>query len=328
MVFSTALSLYLAWTFLVMYIFSGFHGPSTKFDPELGWSTIYNHTGMENGRKFTTNSLGFRSEEVDLSRDHILLIGDSVTWGLNVGDKEHVAYFLGEKMNDYQILNLGVSGYGIDQEYLLLKRNIDKLNPRLIVVIICTENDKKTTIRDVAYGKSKPLFTVDEKIINQYSGQAETVDSDYLVLASGLISRYSCVNLLYYFNYWGRHRGICFPKTLGEKETKYVMIGLIKKIKHLAKKHNSGLLFVLSPSRVKEDNKLRSLTKLEYFKRLLDLTSSEYLDFFKYIKKRNFDEDDIFFDSTHYTPHGHKILAEAIYNFINSNEKSTPRLPL
>jgi lysophospholipase L1-like esterase len=319
--FSTALSLYLVWTFLVMRPFSGFHGSSTRFDSELGWSTIYNHTRIEKGRKFTTNSLGFRSEEVDLSRDHILLIGDSVIWGLKVDDKEHVAYLLGEKINAYQILNLGVNGYGIDQEYLLLKRNIDKLNPKLIVVIICTANDVTNTTSDESYGKSKPLFIVGEEILDQYSGQADTVDSNNLVLASPLISRYSCTNLSYYIQFWRKPKSYCPPKTLGEKEATYVMTGLIKKMKHLAKKHHSELLFVLSPSRLLVDEQTSELTKLEYFKRLLDLTSSEYLDFYKYIKKRNFNGDDIFIDNTHYSPLGHQIFADAIYNFINSKEK-------
>jgi hypothetical protein len=55
-----------------------------------------------------------RSPEVDRSKGHVLLVGDSVVWGY------------GER-HDLQALNLGVSWYGIDQYYLWLKRKLDEI---------------------------------------------------------------------------------------------------------------------------------------------------------------------------------------------------------
>ena len=47
-----------------------------RFNPQLGWETI----PVTNGKvTYTTNALGMRSPEVDFSRGHILLVGDSVT---------------------------------------------------------------------------------------------------------------------------------------------------------------------------------------------------------------------------------------------------------
>jgi lysophospholipase L1-like esterase len=322
LIFSTALSLYLAWIILVVYIFSYWHGPNTRFDLELGWSTIPSHTGTKKGHVFTTNSLGFRSEEVDYSRDHILMVGDSVTWGSYVGNEEHVAYLLGKYFKKYQVLNLGVSGYGIDQEFLFLKRNIEELNPKLIIVIICTNNDKMNTISNESYRKSKPLYTVAKTIYDQYSGKAELVDPDHLTLKSRKMSKYSCINLLFYFQFLGND--LCSKKTLGEKEAAYVMTGLIKKLKSLADKHHSKLLFVLSPSRSDFKENPRELHKLEYFKRLLDLTSSEYFNFFKYIKKQNLNVEEVFFDYNHYTPLGNKLFAQAISGYVNSRGYSLP----
>ncbi len=133
-----------------------------QFHPELGWDNMPSKT-ITNGKvTYTTNSMGMRSEEVDFSREHILVVGDSVALGLGVNDDETVSYYL-EKVENvsqlgYQVLNLGVSGYGIGQYYLNLKRHIDKLNPKWIVLILYTTNDLDDTRKDNHFGITKPMF--------------------------------------------------------------------------------------------------------------------------------------------------------------------------
>ena len=73
-------------------------GPTNKFNNELGWTTIPNLSLVYAGNKFTTNSLGFRSPEVDPNKQHILIIGDSVVWGKGVSDNETMTHYLAKQL--------------------------------------------------------------------------------------------------------------------------------------------------------------------------------------------------------------------------------------
>ncbi len=233
------------------------HSKGTQFDSELGWKNIPNAVTFQVGKKQTTNSHGFRSPEVNSEKKHILMLGDSVVWGYGVGDNENVSHFLGKLNDNFQVLNLGVPGYGIGQYYLRLRKHISALNPRLIIVTIYSGNDVSNTARGEAYGKSKPVF-----VLNKNS----------LILLNKRVSRFSCDNLV--SRYWILHKvfgnyrkEIC--KQIGYKQyfdVREVIIGLLKKFETLAKNHSSKILFVIAPSRDDLTQKVLSAEKESKFK--------------------------------------------------------------
>ena len=103
------------------YINQTWHDPNTQFDPELGWSPIPNRSiNFPGWGTISSNSLGFRSPEINQSKKQIIILGDSVAWGFGVNDTETFPYYLDESVSSlgYQVSNLAVSGYGIDQYYL------------------------------------------------------------------------------------------------------------------------------------------------------------------------------------------------------------------
>ena len=62
----------------------------------------------------------------------------------------------------YQVSNLAVSGYNLEQYYLFLNRHINKFkNIKYIVCVICTYNDLTGIGSNVLYGKRKPYFKID-----------------------------------------------------------------------------------------------------------------------------------------------------------------------
>jgi len=63
------------------------------------------------------------------------------------------------RISSHRILNAGVSGYGTDQEYLLLQRLWPKLRPAVVVLIFCTLNDRLDNATNIRYeGYIKPYF--------------------------------------------------------------------------------------------------------------------------------------------------------------------------
>ena len=108
------------------------------------------------------NSLGLRDEEFILdATPTILFLGDSFVWGLDAEANERFSELLKPRIAGYKILAAGVSGYGTDQEYLLLKKLWPKVKPSVVVLIVCTDNDRQDNSTNIRYeGYQKPYFTI------------------------------------------------------------------------------------------------------------------------------------------------------------------------
>ena len=113
---------------------------SYRYDAELGWAPIPNSSSVD-------------------AKPTILFLGDSFVWGLDAEADERFTDLLKLKIPDHKILAAGVSGYGTDQEYLLLKRLWPKVEPAVVVLIFCTQNDRSDNSTNIRYeGYQKPYF--------------------------------------------------------------------------------------------------------------------------------------------------------------------------
>ena len=85
-----------------IYLLRGYwHGAMpTHFDSQLGWSNIPNNSVVIKGVKYSTNSLGFRSSEINPEMKHLVLVGDSVTWGLGVNDDKTASNSIEKKLQE------------------------------------------------------------------------------------------------------------------------------------------------------------------------------------------------------------------------------------
>jgi hypothetical protein len=137
-----------------------------RYDPELGWFPIANSKKtFAGGRRIQVehNGRGFRDvEHVVGTRPRMIFLGDSFIWGYDVEQPERVTEKLRAKVTDWSIYNLGVSGYGTDQEYLLLRRQYEFYRPQIVFLVFCRDNDDDDNSSNVRYGGYyKPYFTVD-----------------------------------------------------------------------------------------------------------------------------------------------------------------------
>ena len=138
---------------------------SYRYDAELGWAPAPNSSSiLTNARTFHVqhNSLGLRDVEFSLdAKPTILFLGDSFVWGLDAEVNERFSDLLRPQIHDYKILAAGASGYGTDQEYLLLKRIWDEVPAAVVVLIFCTQNDRLDNSANIRYeGYQKPYFIV------------------------------------------------------------------------------------------------------------------------------------------------------------------------
>lgn len=315
--------IYELYFYIPKYYDKNWYNPNTKFDSELGWSPILNRSDIPHvfNTTVSSNSLGFRSPEVDDSKDHILIIGDSVAYGYGVNDNETSSHYLqgylNQKYKNLQVLNLGVSGYGPDQYYLHLKRNINNTNPRAIIVIFYTNGDLYRIEKNHIYGRSKPLFIVN--------------DNNKLVNINPNINKHSCINLFSSIELLHRYSFLqkpyykfCKEKKLDPDMRNRVFSALLKEIDNLATQYNSSLIFVLSPSRIDYEKESFDLSFFrEYFgnrnyRKYFGNSSYNYLDYYEYIlnDKEGINKLYLGGDIAHYSPHGNKYLAEKIYKYL------------
>jgi tetratricopeptide (TPR) repeat protein len=305
----------------------------TQFNSQLGWVNKADFSFTANDRTYTTNKLGLRSQPLNPSADHILVLGDSVAYGAGVNDNETFPYYLSQYFPKDQVLNLAVSGYGIGQYYLALKNSIDKTRPKLIITMIYTGNDFENTRKDNLFGRSKPLF-------KSQNGE--------LVNLTPSISRFSCQNVI--SKSWINslipsiklQNHFCSSRELDSPSSEQTIKKLFKQIHIVGKDKNANTFFVLSPSLIgsqwlncywqgKPENcqNLDSGFHRNYreLKRFLEESKLPYLDLnnsFLLMANGSMKELSTLYnqngkDIHHYSPKGNRLVAETIANFIDKD---------
>jgi hypothetical protein len=142
-------------------------GPTTNpsyvlHDAELGWRYAplarARHTTEDFDVEIRINAQGFRDEpfEARPGTARIVALGDSLTFGWGVEAAQDFTTRL-EELLGADVLNLGVGGYGTDQELLLWERVGRGLEPQVVLLTVCA-NDLEEISRPAAYGRYKPRF--------------------------------------------------------------------------------------------------------------------------------------------------------------------------
>ncbi len=124
-------------------------------DPELGWATKPNFKterkilafgGQEEYHvSITTNQYGFRRwGNVETDKQKIFIVGDSFTHSMYASNDKTWYSIFGEK-SGFEVFTYGCSGYGTIQQYVVIKRYMDLINPNFIIIAF-TSNDFENNI--------------------------------------------------------------------------------------------------------------------------------------------------------------------------------------
>lgn len=134
----------------------------------LGWVPASRTTARKWGTTVRTGPDGLRlnGHPLDESRldSQILVLGDSYTFGDEVADADTWPAHLERQLQTgsgwgYQVLNAGVSSYGIDQMVLRAEDLVPKYRPRLVILSFISANIGRT-LQSVRHGVPKPYFEV------------------------------------------------------------------------------------------------------------------------------------------------------------------------
>lgn len=139
--------------------------PINQYDPILGWKHIPGKVVEvfgDEGIVFTINGNGFRG-----TRDYtptrpptkrrVIVLGDSFTFGNNPDDQTWPAY-LERAHPDLEVINMGASGYGVDQMYLWYREDGVQFEADLVICALIGHDLARAHMHKWPSGHGKPRF--------------------------------------------------------------------------------------------------------------------------------------------------------------------------
>ncbi|TVM18265.1 hypothetical protein DPQ33_05785 [Oceanidesulfovibrio indonesiensis] len=138
-------------------------------DDELGWKlrpgviAESKRTGVK--VVYRINSKGLRDAEATYEKPpgvyRIVMLGDSRTFGFGVREEQHFPKLLQGYLPGVEVINMGVDGFGVDQNLLFLRHEGFKYEPDLVISYVPHFKDERH-MHDRRWNMGKPMFEVAE----------------------------------------------------------------------------------------------------------------------------------------------------------------------
>lgn len=136
-----------------------------QLDDTLGWRLAAGnrdiHTSANFEQEYVINSLGFRDIERSTSRmadspARLLVFGDSQIfgWGIPLGQR---LTDVAQAETGVELWNLGVPGYGFDQQLLAYQRDTGEIDVDGVIFYVSQATEYRLSF-DFLFGISKPIF--------------------------------------------------------------------------------------------------------------------------------------------------------------------------
>jgi GDSL-like Lipase/Acylhydrolase family len=134
------------------------HGYSERY----GWAPRKGARYRLKDEWMTINRLGYRGPEHPPERlpgkSRVVMLGDSIAFGYGVADDKTFSAALERMDPRLEVVNLGVQGYGTDQELIKLEEEGLAYHPDVVILNVCLANDFLDNARSVNFGYPKPYF--------------------------------------------------------------------------------------------------------------------------------------------------------------------------
>jgi hypothetical protein len=266
-----------------------------RYDAELGWAPIPNSSSIITTARTIHaqhNSLGFRDIEFERdARPTMLFMGDSFVWGVDAEANERFTDLLRSRISNTAIVNAGVSGYGTDQEYLLLQRIWPTFRPAVVVLIFCTANDRLDNGTNVRYdGYQKPYFATAADGTLMLRGQPVPKSRQLYIKQDWLVRHLWLARVVAFAYVEIRHPQVHVPDPTER---------IVSKIREFVEAHGARLIVGLQFS----DDKLIQHLRTERIPFVAFNGAEAYSDL----------------HGAHWTPAGHRLVAERLLGLLSES---------
>ncbi len=143
-----------------------------RFDPQLGWALrpMARSVSRATGSRvvYQINSKGLRDRETPYEKPdgvfRIVLLGDSRAFGMGVPMEKHFARVIEGYFENVEVINMGVNGYGVDQELLFLKSEGFRYQPDLVLAYVAHFGAHRH-MHTERFGKKKPMYDLRDGVL-------------------------------------------------------------------------------------------------------------------------------------------------------------------
>lgn len=266
-----------------------------QYDSELGWTPTPNSVGLVTTARtihVQHNDVGFRDIEYKPdTRPAVLFIGDSFVWGVDAEAHERFTDLLRTRISSHRIVNAGVSGYGTDQEYLLLKRLWPAIRPAIVVLTFCASNDRLDNTSNVRYdGYRKPYFLASPNGAPELRGQPVPKSRQWYIKHDWLVRHLWLARVVAFAYVELQHPTLSLPDPTE---------ALVTEIHKFLAAQGTRLLVGLQSS----DGKL------------IDHLNRERIPFVAFDGAEAYSH----LHGSHWTPNGHKLVAKRMLSLLSDN---------
>jgi len=273
-----------------------------RYDSYLGWFPIPSQgKNLLASRIFTVvhNREGFRDPDFKSHAENgIMFLGDSFVWGYDVDAPERFTDKLRQRHPEWTIYNLGVSGYGTDQEFLLLQKYFDSYKPRVVFLVFCVETDHDDNSSNFRYeGYYKPFCTASDTQL-QLRGVPVPRSEKVFFAEHGLLSQSYLVRLV--------ARGYYKLTAAAVVQNPDPTVSIIRAIQDYVK--SKGAVFCMGLTR--RDPIVEAVLKERQIP-FVDLSTPLRFPQF----------------GNHWTPEGHTFVCDRIEDFFGTRQQAGAKIP-
>ncbi len=307
-----------------------------EHDSELGWVNkkysqgTYKPNPDERTVFVRINSEGMRGgERVNRDREsrvkkRVLFLGDSVTFGHGIDENESYPEVFKKLLKDgYDVFNLGVIGYGTDQEYLLLKREFDRYKPDMVVAGF-TPGDVRDNMCSLMNNYYKPFFRLEDGGIRLHGVPVpEAVYINKVYFKDSKIKGFFYNNSNLYRLIFNRLIGykvrIEMVEEMSRQDGLELTLRLLKEMDLFCIKNGCRFMVLLLPNRIWMEEELKTGKRegfYEFFISMLQQRGLAYVDTHGVLMDRIKNGEEIFLkgDPVHLNASGSRIVAELLYS--------------
>lgn len=279
------------------------------YNQARGWTLMPNLNNRAFNRSIVnSDSAGARGKPRAFDdRDIVLFFGDSFCFGEDVNDDKTIPHFFEEKFKSVQAINLGVHGYGIDQQFIYFKEVAGKYQPKLVCFVIYYDDFMRNFLGFRDYAKPKlALERGKEKLIQ------------YPVLPPEYYLKASSVKLFFFMVLDFFRQCLVFYGLLERKKRQKLCAWLLDQINQTAKEFQTNLVFVYIP------NSLSWPYRNYIDKFFIDYFNESKLPFLNLGCIFKKEELSMFIDSSsgHFSVKANELVAEKLADFIKKNPEA------
>jgi len=270
------------------------------------------------GVPFRINSLGFRGPEIAWAKPEgtfrVLVLGDSIIMGSGLSEQDTLPALLQKELADrfpgrrFEVMNAGVSGYGLPEEYTVLKEDGLRLDPDLVVIGFCLNDVPGANFADLINPRRDLALPGKQFLL------------DRLALARFFQERYNRIGLKNDF------LGLADRLTAkpGSSVDRRVQAGWqayrqeLEPLLGLCREHQIPFLFVAFPHRTQFEDRRQEFRPQHELARLAREMHFALLDPAPDFRPV-LDQVYVFGDPVHPSGLGHRLIARRIVDYIQKN---------